>query len=149
MLYFWRQYHLISKFSKSCCWKLLIGTFSFSCQFATNCIFYSQLCGPLGSGTQFIIIKSCKQVFFYNLGAVHKLRHPGRWREGVGQMLTLDDMRGRGDQGKTDRLTHGGCGGNVKSESKLAITLTLNVLLGMPKVPQRVPEVTSWVPKGW
>ena len=28
------------------------------------------------------------------LGAVHKLRHPGRGREGVGQMLTLDDMGG-------------------------------------------------------
>ena len=64
-------------------------------------------------------------------------------------MLTLDDM-GRGGQGKTDRLTqHLGLGGNVKSESKVATTLTLNVLLGMPKVPQKVPEVTSWVPKGW
>ena len=64
-------------------------------------------------------------------------------------MLTLDDMGGRGGRGKTDRLTqHLGVGGNVKSEIKVAITLTLNVLLGMPEVPQRVLEVTSGIPKG-
>ena len=75
------------------------------------------------------------EMLCYFLGAVHKLCHPGRGREGVGQMLTLDDMAERGGQGKTDRLTPhlGGVGGNVKSESKVAITLTLNVLLGCHK----------------
>ena len=65
-------------------------------------------------------------------------------------MLTLDDMGGREGQGKTDRLTQhmgGGGGGNAKSERKVAKTLTLNVLLGMPQVPQRVPEVTSGISK--
>ena len=45
---------------------------------------------------------------------------------------------GRGDQGKTDRLTqYLVVGGNEKSESKVAITLTLNVLLGMPQAPPK------------
>ena len=58
-------------------------------------------------------------------------------------------MGERGGQGKTDRLTqHLGMGGNEKSERKVAITLTLNDLLGMPQVPQRVPEFTSGVPEG-
>ena len=37
------------------------------------------------------------------LGAVHKLRHPGRGREGVCQMLTLDDM-GEGGSPKRSKI---------------------------------------------
>ena len=41
----------------------------------------------------------------HTLGAVHKIRHPGRGREGVGQMLTLDDM-GEGGVQKGPKLDY-------------------------------------------